>query len=205
MQTDTAKYKAFFEALKEEILGGKYSATRKLPSEAQLMRRFGGSRVTMIHALQELRERGLIVRQKGSGSFLAANARNYGRSLGLVIPISRGEIFPPICREVTRLAQQDGYAILLADFMAAPPEHRVAEARRIMEDFVARDVLGVVFHLTDGVPDATRVNGAQGAGRRPDPRGADRQRLRAVPAAQPLRCGGCGRRGRGLPPHAPSA
>lgn len=160
MQTDTAKYKAIFEALKEEILGGKYSATRKLPSEAQLMRRFGGSRVTVIHALQELRERGLIVRQKGSGSFLAANARNYGRSLGLVIPISRGEIFPPICREVTRLAQQDGYAILLADFMAAPPEHRVAEARRIMEDFVARDVLGVVFHLTDGVPDATRVNEA---------------------------------------------
>ena len=46
MQTDTAKYKAIFEALKEEILGGKYSATRKLPSEAQLMRRFGGSRVT---------------------------------------------------------------------------------------------------------------------------------------------------------------
>ena len=160
MQKAEAKYKAIFEALKEEILGGKYSATRKLPSEAQLMRRFGGSRVTVIHALQELRERGLIVRQKGSGSFLAANARNYGRTLGLVIPISRGEIFPPICREVTRLAQQDGYAILLADFMAAPPEHRVAEARRIMEDFVARDVLGVVFHLTDGVPDATRVNEA---------------------------------------------
>ena len=40
MQTDTAKYKAIFETLKEEILGGKYSATRKLPSEAHLMRRF---------------------------------------------------------------------------------------------------------------------------------------------------------------------
>ena len=92
MQKAEAKYKAIFEALKDEILCGKYSATRKLPSEAQLMRRFGGSRVTVIHALQELRERGLIVRQKGSGSFLAANARNYGRTLGLVIPISRGEM-----------------------------------------------------------------------------------------------------------------
>jgi DNA-binding LacI/PurR family transcriptional regulator len=29
-----------------------------------------------------------------------------------------------------------------------------------MEDFVARDVLGVVFHLTDGIPDATRINEA---------------------------------------------
>ena len=88
MQKAEAKYKAIFEALKEEILVGKYSATCKLPSEAQLMRRFGGSRVTVIHALQELRERGLIVRQKGSGSFLAANARNYGRTLGLVIRAS---------------------------------------------------------------------------------------------------------------------
>ena len=154
------KYKAIFEALKEEILGGKYAKTRKLPSETQLMRRFGGSRVTVIHALQELRNKGLIVRRKGQGSFLTANARNYGRAIGLVIPISRGEIFPPICREVTRLAQEDGYAILLADFMTASPARRVAEARRIVEDFVARDVLGVVFHLTDSVPDATRVNEA---------------------------------------------
>ena len=154
------KYRAIFEALKAEILGGKYSATRKLPSEAQLRRRFGGSRATVIHALQELCATGLIVRRKGRGSFLTANAANYGRALGIIIPISRGEIFPPICREVTRLAQQDGYAILLADFMTAPPERRVAEARRIVEDFIARNVLGVVFHLTDGVPDATRVNEA---------------------------------------------
>ena len=160
MQGAETKYRAIFEALKDEILGGKYAKTRKLPSEAQLRRRFGGSRATVIHALQELSATGLIKRQKGRGSFLTANATNYGRALGLIIPISRGEIFPPICREVTRLAQLDGYAILLADFMTAPPERRVAEARRIVEDFVARNVLGVVFHLTDGVPNATRINEA---------------------------------------------
>ncbi len=160
MQGAETKYRAIFEALKDEILGGKYAKTRKLPSEAQLRRRFGGSRATVIHALQELSATGLIKRQKGRGSFLTANATNYGRALGLIIPISRGEIFPPICREVTRLAQEDGYAILLADFMTAPPARRVAAAKRIVEDFVARNVLGVVFHLTDGVPDATRVNEA---------------------------------------------
>jgi len=160
MQGAETKYRAIFEVLKDEILGGKYAKTRKLPSEAQLRRRFGGSRATVIHALQDLCATGLIVRRKGRGSFLTANAANYGRALGIIIPISRGEIFPPICREVTRLAQLDGYAILLADFMTAPPERRVAEARRIVEDFVARNVLGVVFHLTDGVPNATRINEA---------------------------------------------
>ena len=82
MQKAEAKYKAIFEALKEEILDGKYSATRKLPSEAQLMRRFGGSRVTVIHALQELRERGLIVRQKGSLSSPFRAARSSRPSAG---------------------------------------------------------------------------------------------------------------------------
>ena len=160
MDAAETKYRAIFEALRDEILGGKYAKTRKLPSEAQLMRRFGGSRVTVIHALQELRSKGLIVRHKGKGSFITPAAVDYGRAIGLVIPISRGEIFPPICRELTRLAQQDGYAILLADFMATPAESRVDEARRIMEDFVARNVLGVVFHLADGVPDAPRINRA---------------------------------------------
>ena len=125
------KYKAIFETLKDEILGGKYAKTRKLPSEAQLMRRFGGSRVTVIHALQELSVKGMIVRQKGRGSFLTANARNYGRALGLIIPISRGEIFPPICREVTRLAQEEGYAILLADFMTALPSRLTLMHRNV--------------------------------------------------------------------------
>ena len=103
------KYKAIFETLKAEILGGRYSACCRFPSETQLIRRFGGSRITVIHALQDLARLGLIVRRKGQGSFLSKRATNYGRSLGIIIPISRGEIFPPICREVTRLAQQDGY------------------------------------------------------------------------------------------------
>lgn len=160
MVESQVKYRSMFETLKAEVLGGKYASSGKLPSEAQLMRRFAVSRATVVRALQELRSKGLVVRRKGQGTFLAPNTRNYGRTIGVVIPISRGEIFSPICREVTRLAQQDGHAILLADFMAAPPERRVSEARRIAEDFVARDVVGVVFHLTDGVSDAARINAA---------------------------------------------
>ena len=154
------KYKAIFETLKSEILSGKYSSARRFPSEAQLIRRFGGSRITVIHALQELGRLGLIVRRKGQGSFLSRRAANCGRSIGLIMPISRGEIFPPICQEVTRLAQQDGYSIQLADFRAVDDRCRLHEARRIVEGFVAQNVMGVIFHLTDGVPDAAKVNEA---------------------------------------------
>ena len=154
------KYRTICETLKSEILGGKYSSGHRFPSEAQLVRRFGGSRITVIHALQELNRLGLIVRRKGQGSFLSRRAANYGRSIGLIVPISRGEIFPPICREVTRLAQQDGYSIRLADFFAVDAGSRVLEARRIAESLAAQNVLGVIFHLTDGVADAVRMNEA---------------------------------------------
>ena len=154
------KYRTICETLKSEILGGKYSSGHRFPSEAQLVRRFGGSRITVIHALQELNRLGLIVRRKGQGSFLSRRAANYGRSIGLIVPISRGEIFPPICREVTRLAQQDGYSIRLADFFAVDAGSRVSEARRIAESLAAQNVLGVIFHLTDGVADAVRMNEA---------------------------------------------
>ena len=154
------KYRTICETLKSEILGGKYSSGHRFPSEAQLIRRFGGSRITVIHALQELSRLGLIVRRKGQGSFLSRRAANYGRSIGLIVPISRGEIFPPISREVTRLAQQDGYSIHLADLFAVDARSRVSEARRIAESFAAQNMLGVIFHLTDGVVDAKRMNEA---------------------------------------------
>lgn len=154
------KYRTICETLKSEILGGKYSSGHRFPSEAQLIRRFGGSRITVIHALQELSRLGLIVRRKGQGSFLSRRAANYGRSIGLIVPISRGEIFPPICREVTRLAQQDGYSIHLADLFAVDSKSRVSEARRIAESFAVQNMMGVIFHLTDGVADAKRMNDA---------------------------------------------
>lgn len=152
------KYRAIYETLKDEILAGRYASGRRFPSEAQLIRRFGGSRITVIHALQELSRIGLIVRRKGQGSFLTKRAENYGRSLGIIIPISRGEIFPPICREITRLAQRDGYSIQLADFLAGDAGSRLSEARRIAENFVSQNVMGVIFHLTDGVAEANRIN-----------------------------------------------
>ena len=68
------KYRTICETLKSEILGGKYSSGHRFPSETQLIRRFGGSRITVIHALQELSRLGLIVRRKGQGSFLSRRA-----------------------------------------------------------------------------------------------------------------------------------
>jgi len=64
-----------YEAVKRHVLGaiegGEYGAGDKLPSENDLVRALGVSRMTVNRALRELREEGQIIRRAGMGSFVA--------------------------------------------------------------------------------------------------------------------------------------
>jgi DNA-binding GntR family transcriptional regulator len=57
--------------LKEQIVSGRLCPGDRLPSEAELTRRFGVSRVVIRRALLILHEQGLIVRIKGKGTFVS--------------------------------------------------------------------------------------------------------------------------------------
>ena len=57
--------------LKEQILSGKLAPGDRMPSEAELTRRFGVSRVVIRQALGILEEEGLVIRVKGKGTFVS--------------------------------------------------------------------------------------------------------------------------------------
>lgn len=59
------------QSLRREIDDGAYEPTGKLPSEAELMARFGVSRVTVRLALARLDDAGVIERRQGKGSYAA--------------------------------------------------------------------------------------------------------------------------------------
>lgn len=59
------------EDLRERISAQAFGAQQRLPSEAELMRHYGVSRITVRQALQALEQQGLIVRVAGKGSFVA--------------------------------------------------------------------------------------------------------------------------------------
>jgi GntR family transcriptional regulator len=68
------------EALTDEIRRGTYRVGEQIPSESQLVDHYGVSRTTVRKALDALVSRGVVVRQRGKGTFVARAIPAYGIS-----------------------------------------------------------------------------------------------------------------------------
>ena len=68
---DAPRYAAIKRFIHDAIEGGALKAGDRVPSEAELVTRFGVSRMTANRALRELQSAGVLVRRAGSGSFVA--------------------------------------------------------------------------------------------------------------------------------------
>jgi GntR family transcriptional regulator, transcriptional repressor for pyruvate dehydrogenase complex len=62
---------AIYDGVVSLIVSGEFAQNARLPSESDLARRFGASRPVVREALARLRNDGLIVSRKGSGSYVA--------------------------------------------------------------------------------------------------------------------------------------
>lgn len=158
-----SKHETISQELRIEIAAGAYSASNRLPSESQLVERFGVSRPTVARALRDLQAEGLIERRAGSGSFVksGAQADNAARVLGLLVP-ERGEteIFETICGELGALARVNDFGLLwggsampFAD-RDSTPDHAI----EVCQQFIEKSVAGVFFAPLEYSPDKERVN-----------------------------------------------
>ena len=62
----TSKHQEIYQTLKGAIASGQYKAGQRLPSEADLGKTFGASRMTVNRALRELQLGGIIDRRAGA-------------------------------------------------------------------------------------------------------------------------------------------
>src|ERR1051326_2205359 len=62
--------------LRNRILNGRFAAGDRIPSEADLVKEFGVSRMTVRQALDRLANEHLIVRQQGIGTMVTQNIRS---------------------------------------------------------------------------------------------------------------------------------
>jgi GntR family transcriptional regulator of arabinose operon len=139
------KYQQVLEALKSEILSGRYRRGQKLPSEAALVKRFGASRITVGRALRELRLAGLIQSRAGSGSFVGPAAGDEGLLFGLLVPnLGDTEIFAPICQGISQAPQARKNALLWGN-IAPNSETKDEQTWELCQQYIAKNVAGVFF------------------------------------------------------------
>lgn len=73
-------YHQVYLILKDSIRSGVYASGSALPIEPVLCDEFGVSRITVKRAMRELVADGLVVRQRGKGTFVAENAETPARN-----------------------------------------------------------------------------------------------------------------------------
>ena len=64
------KYEEIMQAILEDIASKKLLPSAKLPTEKELCATFSTSMITVVKALNELKNKGVIVRVRGSGSYV---------------------------------------------------------------------------------------------------------------------------------------
>ena len=151
-------YKEILDLLRSEILGGKFSSTHKFPSSTALARRFKTTRFMVRQALDRLRQEGLIVSQKGSGTFVSRAARS--RLIGVVIPgVSySSEFFSPIITALLKSAHEHDYTILMEGVWTPDAKENSEKALSVARRLVVQKVAGVIYQPLEYSENAEAAN-----------------------------------------------
>ncbi len=153
----TPKYRQILDDLKGSIASGKYAVGQRLPSEHELVKTFGTSRVTVNRALRELQLSGLIERRAGSGSYVSPSSTK-GYTFGLLIPeLGRTEIFEPICRGMAE-AKEAGHHALLWGKSLADSGNDGEDVESLCRQLTSKKVSGVFFAPLELAPEKDLIN-----------------------------------------------
>src|ERR1700721_268770 len=139
------KYTDILEKVQEDIRSGRYSPGQRLPSETELVRRYGASRMTVFRAMHELQTMGLVVRRVGSGTFVAQPSNSKSHVFGLLIPeLGQTEIFEVICKGMMESQEALRHSLLWGN--SASKEHENEEvAEQLCHHYISKKVSGVFF------------------------------------------------------------
>ena len=157
-QRKRAKYLDIVESVRSDIASGRYRSGGRLPSEAELVRKFAVSRMTVVKAIRQLQQEGLLVRRPGSGTYAADSAAGESMVFGLLIPdLGQTEIFEPICRGMVRSPLAAKHSLSWGQTLAAG-EHGAEEAEQMCYRYIEQGVFGVFFAPQEFGPQHQKVN-----------------------------------------------
>ena len=141
----TAKYTLLIDFIKRQIADGVYRQGDKLSSENKLAQQFGFSRQTIRQGLGVLEQEGVLVRRRGSGTYvnrLAAKAEKT-MNIGVITTYITDYIFPGITRGIEETLSQHGYHLTLG-----VTKNRVENESKILYSFLEGKVDGLIVEGT---------------------------------------------------------
>jgi GntR family transcriptional regulator, arabinose operon transcriptional repressor len=161
----TPKHLRIFESLRQDIRDGRWQPGERMPTEAQLMKRFDVSRITVSRAMQDLKVAEFVERRPGSGTYVKPVPSAEAMSFGLLIPeLGETEIFEPICHGMMMSPLADRHALLWGHSLGRDrPDNQgksLADcAFRLCQQFIERRVSGAFFAPLEHAPGKDDLNG----------------------------------------------
>lgn len=167
-----AKYLALTAELRRLCVRLRRQGKAKLPSEPELARQTGYSRQTVRHALKLLEQESLIVRVRGSGTYLADARQSRGSRIAVLCCSAEEYLYPQLLRDVEAVFAPEGFSVercatgnlvvrereFLTQFLADPPAGILIEGAKSALpspnlDLLARlGALGVPLVWLHGAP-----------------------------------------------------
>jgi len=158
-KADAPKYQKVYTALRREIESGRWKPGDRLPTEADLVRSFHTSRITVGRAVRDLQSAGLVQRRAGSGTYVASvKPARKALSFGLLIPdLGETEIFEPICQGMMSSPHARAHALVWGSVNGAGAS-KEDRAWSMCRQYIERRVSGVFFAPVELTPHKDDVN-----------------------------------------------
>ena len=134
------KYQIVSSWIGAGIESGRILPGDKLPSESELIRRFGVSRNSVRQAINELALEGLVETHQGMGTFCTKNSAQRTMNVALVCLRIGSYIFPRIIQGCNRVLQKNGYTLQLNESW-----YDLAEEKRVLLGLQRKGVDGLIL------------------------------------------------------------
>ncbi len=152
------RYRQIYDELHADLRSGRFKVGDRLPSEAELGKRYGVSRITIAKAVNELQHQGLVSRRAGSGTHVLPVSQARGHIFGLLIPdLGRTEIFEPICHGMMQSPLSRSHSLLWGHSMGEGTEQE-QQAEELAQQFISQHVSGIFFAPLEFTPEKDVVN-----------------------------------------------
>jgi GntR family transcriptional regulator of arabinose operon len=146
LEENVPKYQIVKDYITNLIIKNNINIDEPLPTESELMAKFGVSRHTIRKALDDLENEGWLYRKQGLGTFCADrnSVKSYdNKNIAVITTYINDYIFPRIIKGIDQVLAKNGYSILLFN-----TNNRIETEMDILENVLTKDIRGLIIEPT---------------------------------------------------------